>query len=125
MILGYVEQVKREVAKASRLLWETRTLSASRETYQVVQRVPGEELSGSPAIPARVEDEEVKVTVGGFDGTAYLGKAQGTGRYTKSSSTTRGSPPSSTRTRKRARGLGQRPQALHPSGTCRSPARPS
>ena len=30
-VLSFVEQVKRDTAKASRILWETRTLSASRD----------------------------------------------------------------------------------------------
>jgi hypothetical protein len=81
-VLSFVEQVKRDTAKASRILWETRTLSAS-QTYQAYQRVPGEELWVSAAYPSPWDDGEIKVAVGGFDGTSYLGNASGPGRYTK------------------------------------------
>jgi hypothetical protein len=81
-VLAFVDQVKRDVEKASRILWETRTLSAS-QTFQVIQRVPNEEIWISAGYPSLWDDGEVKITVGGFDGTPYIGKAQGTGRYTR------------------------------------------
>lgn len=81
-VASFVEQVKQDTAKAARILWETRTLSAS-QTYQAYQRVPGEELWVSAAYPSPWEDGEVHVSVGGFDGTTYLGDVQGIGRYTR------------------------------------------
>lgn len=82
-LLAFVDQVKRDVAKASRILWETRTLSAS-QTYQVYQRVPGEDIWVSATYPSLWDDGESKVQVAGFDGTPYIGKpVGGVGRYTR------------------------------------------
>jgi hypothetical protein len=81
-VLGFVDQVKRDVAKVSRVLWESRTLSSS-QTFQVYQRVPNHEIWVSGAFPSLWDDGEVKVAVGGFDGTQYLGQVPpGPGRYT-------------------------------------------
>jgi hypothetical protein len=81
-VLAFIEKVKADTAKASRILWETRTLSAS-QTFQTYQRVPNEEIWVSAAFPSPWDDGEIKVSVGGFDGTAFLGEVQGAGRYTK------------------------------------------
>jgi len=82
-ILAFVEQAKRDTAKVAKILWESRTLSASR-TFQAYTRVPGEDLFVATAFPDFWEDGEVKASLAGFDGTTYLGKPQGTpGRYTR------------------------------------------
>lgn len=82
-IHSFVEQVRRDVAKVSRVLWESRTLSSS-QTFQVYQRVPNQDIWVSAAYPSLWDDGEVKVSVGGFDGTQYLGKVPpGPGRYTR------------------------------------------
>lgn len=86
-LLAFVEQVRRDTAKASRLLWETRTLSPS-QTYQVYQRVPNHDLYVTALYPSPWDSGdgagEVKVSLSGFDGTAYIGKpAGGPGRYTR------------------------------------------
>ena len=82
-VLNFVEQVRRDVAKVSRVLWESRTLSSS-QTFQVYQRVPNHDLWVSAAYPSLWDDGEVKASVGGFDGTQYLGKVPpGPGRYTR------------------------------------------
>jgi L-ribulose-5-phosphate 4-epimerase len=82
-LAAFVEQVKRDTLKVSRVLWESRTLSAS-QTFQIYQRVPGEDIYVSASYPSAWDDGELKVTVAGFDGTSYLGRAQGgRGRYTK------------------------------------------
>jgi L-ribulose-5-phosphate 4-epimerase len=82
-LVAFVEQVKADVAKASRILWESRTLSAS-QTYQVYQRIPGQNIYVTAGYPSAWEDGTVKVQVSGFDGTAFLGKPPGAGgRYTK------------------------------------------
>jgi len=80
--LSFIEQAKRDTLKATRILWETRVLSPS-QTYQAYQRIPGQELWVSVAHPDPWQDNEATVTVGGFDGTVYLGQSQGTGRYTR------------------------------------------
>jgi L-ribulose-5-phosphate 4-epimerase len=81
--LSFVEQVKRDVAKASRILWESRTLSPS-QTYQVYQRIPGQDIWVSVGFPSSWDDGELKYSVGGFDGTRYVGKVPpGPGRYTR------------------------------------------
>ena len=81
--LAFVEQVKRDVLKASRILWESRTLSPS-QTYQVYQRIPGADIYVVVPYPSLWDDGELEVQVAGFDGTAYLGKSPGgIGRYTK------------------------------------------
>jgi L-ribulose-5-phosphate 4-epimerase len=82
-VFAFVEQVKRDVLKVSRVLWETRTLSAS-QTFQIYQRVPGADLWVSAAYPSLWDDGDVKVVVAGFDGTPYVGKVPpGPGRYTR------------------------------------------
>src|SRR6187549_1508111 len=82
-VIQFIDQVRRDVEKVSRVLWESRTLSAS-QTFQVYQRVPNEEIWISAGYPSLWDDGEVKITVGGFDGTQYLGKVPpGPGRYTK------------------------------------------
>jgi hypothetical protein len=82
-LLAFVEQVKRDALKASRVLWETRTLSSS-QTFQIYQRVPGEDIYVTAAYPSAWDDGELKVSAAGFDGTAYVGRSQGgPGRYTK------------------------------------------
>jgi hypothetical protein len=82
-IIQFIDQVRRDVEKVSRVLWESRTLSAS-QTFQVYQRVPNEEIWISASYPSLWDDGEVKITVGGFDGTQYLGRVPpGPGRYTK------------------------------------------
>lgn len=82
-VVQYIDQVRRDVEKVSRVLWESRTLSAS-QTFQVYQRVPNEENWISAGYPSLWDDGEVKISVGGFDGTQYLGKVPpGPGRYTK------------------------------------------
>lgn len=80
---SFVEQVRRDVAKVSRVLWESRTLSSS-QTFQVYQRIPGDDIWVSAGYPSLWDDGEVKMAVGGFDGTRYLGKVPpGPGRYTR------------------------------------------
>jgi len=82
-VVAFAEQVRRDTAKVSQFLWETRTLSAS-QTFQIYQRVPGEDLYTATAFPDYFGDGEVKVSVAGFDGTTYLGQPQGgPGRYTR------------------------------------------
>jgi L-ribulose-5-phosphate 4-epimerase len=82
-LAAFVEQVKRDTLKVSRVLWESRTLSSS-QTFQIYQRVPGESIYVTAAYPSAWDDGELKVSVTGFDGKAYLGKPQGgPGRYTK------------------------------------------
>lgn len=79
----FVEQVRNDVAKVSRVLWESRTLSSS-QTFQVYQRIPGEDIWVSAGFPSLWDDGEIKVSVGGFDGARYLGKVPpGPGRYTR------------------------------------------
>ena len=80
---SFVEQVKADTLKASRILWESRTLSPS-QTYQIYQRVPGEDIYVTASYPSPWDDDVLRVAVAGFDGAVYLGKAQGgAGRYTK------------------------------------------
>lgn len=80
---AFVEEVRRDVAKVSQILWETRTLSPSR-TFQVYQRLAGREIYAAAAYPDVWGDGALKVSLAGFDGTVYLGKPQGSpGRYTK------------------------------------------
>ncbi|HVZ86564.1 MAG TPA: class II aldolase/adducin family protein [Polyangia bacterium] len=82
---AFVEQVKADTLKAARILWEGRTLSPSR-TYQVYQRVPNEDIYVVVPYPSPWDDDRLKVSVAGFDGRVYLGKAQGEGgpgRYTR------------------------------------------
>jgi ribulose-5-phosphate 4-epimerase/fuculose-1-phosphate aldolase len=82
-LAAFVEQVKADTLKVSRILWESRTLSPS-QTFQIYQRVPGENIYVSTAYPSLWDDGVLKVAVAGFDGRAFLGKPQGgTGRYTK------------------------------------------
>jgi len=85
-IAGFVAQVKRDFEKAFRVLKETRTLSAT-YTFQAYQRVPGEHKVVAVHAPdAWADDQEVKATVSGFDGTVYSGgKGSGGGgqRYAK------------------------------------------
>ncbi len=82
-LAAFVEQVKADTLKVSRILWESRTLSAS-QTFQIYQRVPGEDVYVSTAYPSAWEDGALRVAVAGFDGSAILGKPQGgPGRYTK------------------------------------------
>jgi L-ribulose-5-phosphate 4-epimerase len=81
-LVAFVEQVKADAAKASRILWETGTLSAS-QTFQIYQRVPGQDIYVTAGYPSPWDNDQVKVSVAGFDGTSYIGKAQsGGGRYT-------------------------------------------
>jgi ribulose-5-phosphate 4-epimerase/fuculose-1-phosphate aldolase len=81
-LLAFVDQVRKDTARVSKVLWETRTLSPSR-TFQVYQRLVGQDIYASAAYPDVWGDGEVKVSLAGFDGTAYLGKPQGgPGRYT-------------------------------------------
>jgi ribulose-5-phosphate 4-epimerase/fuculose-1-phosphate aldolase len=82
-LVAFVEQVKADTAKASRILWETGTLSAS-QTFQIYQRVPGQDIYVTAGYPSPWDDDQLKVSVAGFDGTSYVGKAQGGGgRYTR------------------------------------------
>ncbi|HVT08959.1 MAG TPA: class II aldolase/adducin family protein [Polyangia bacterium] len=79
----FVEQVKADTLKVSRILWESRTLSPS-ATFQIYQRVPNEDIYVNANYPSPWDDGVLKVAVAGFDGTAYLGKPQGgPGRYTR------------------------------------------
>lgn len=79
----FIDQVRQDTLKVSKVLWESRTLSAS-QTFQVYQRVPEREIWVSANYPSLWEDGDVKVAVGGFDGTKYLGKVpSGSGRYTR------------------------------------------
>jgi L-ribulose-5-phosphate 4-epimerase len=79
---AFVEQAKRDALKASRVLWESRTLSSS-QTFQIYQRIPGENIYVTAPYPSAWDDGELKISVSGFDGTAYVGKPQGgRGRYT-------------------------------------------
>lgn len=70
-LVGFVTQAKRDFAKAFRVLKETRTLSAT-YTFQAYVRVPGEaKVVALHAPDAWSDDQEIKVTVAGFDGTLY------------------------------------------------------
>jgi L-ribulose-5-phosphate 4-epimerase len=72
-LVSVVAQVKRDFAKAFRVLKETRTLSAT-WTYQAYVRVPGEsKVIAIHAPDAWSDDPEPKVTIAGFDGTVYSG----------------------------------------------------
>jgi hypothetical protein len=78
-----VAQFEEDVLKVSRVLWDSRTLSAS-QTFQVYQRLPGEDIYASAAYPSLWDDGQLKVSVTGFDGTSYRGRVGGgEGRYTK------------------------------------------
>jgi L-ribulose-5-phosphate 4-epimerase len=80
---NFIDQVRRDTLKVSSVLWESRTLSSS-QTFQVYQRVPGQDVWISAGYPSLWDDGQVKVAVGGFDGTRYLGKVPpGPGRYTR------------------------------------------
>jgi L-ribulose-5-phosphate 4-epimerase len=82
-LVKFAEQVRHDTLKVSSALWASRTLSAS-QTFQVYQRVPGENVWVSAGYPSLWDDGEVKISVGGFDGTKYLGKVPaGPGRYTR------------------------------------------
>jgi L-ribulose-5-phosphate 4-epimerase len=85
-LVGFVAQVKRDFAKAFRVLKETRTLSAT-YTFQAYVRVPGEPKVVAVTAPdAWADDQELKAIVAGYDGTVYSGppKAGGAGqRYGK------------------------------------------
>lgn len=82
-LVRFIDQVRRDTLKVSSVLWDSRTLSAS-QTFQVYQRVPGQDIWVSAGYPSLWEDGEVKITVGGFDGTKYFGKVPpGPGRYTR------------------------------------------
>jgi L-ribulose-5-phosphate 4-epimerase len=82
-LVAFVEQVKADTAKVSRILWETGTLSAS-QTFQIYQRVPGQDIYVAAVYPSPWDDDQVKVSVAGFDGTSFIGKPQGGGgRYTR------------------------------------------
>jgi ribulose-5-phosphate 4-epimerase/fuculose-1-phosphate aldolase len=82
---AFVEQAKKDAAKAFRVLRETRTISAS-GTVGFTQRIPGEEIlvNLGYAGPWGDDLDEVRVSVVGFDGTVYVGNARaaGAGRYT-------------------------------------------
>ncbi|HEX6591531.1 MAG TPA: class II aldolase/adducin family protein [Moraxellaceae bacterium] len=83
-LLAFVSEVKRDFEKAFRVLKETRTLSAT-YTYQIYQRVPGEDKVVAIHAPdAWADDQEARPIVAGFDGTVYHGspKSRGAGlRY--------------------------------------------
>jgi L-ribulose-5-phosphate 4-epimerase len=82
-LAAFVEQVKADTLKVSRILWESRTLSPS-QTFQIYQRVPGENIYVTSAYPSAWDDGVLKVSVSRFDGSAILGKPQGgPGRYTR------------------------------------------
>ncbi len=82
---AFVLQAQKDARKAFRVLRETRTLSAS-GTLSFTQRIPGEELLINLGYTGPWGDDldEVRTSVVGFDGTAYLGSAGrgGEGRYT-------------------------------------------
>jgi L-ribulose-5-phosphate 4-epimerase len=81
----FVEQTRADVAKVSRILWETRTLSPS-QTFQVYQRIPGADIYITAPFPSPWDDGEQRLQVTGFDGTAHVGPAPAGppgGRYTK------------------------------------------
>jgi len=72
-LVAVVAQVKRDFAKAFRVLKETRTLSAT-YTLQAYVRVPGEsKVIAVHAPDAWSDDQEIKAIVAGFDGTVYSG----------------------------------------------------
>jgi L-ribulose-5-phosphate 4-epimerase len=74
-LVTFVTQVKRDFAKAFHVLKETRTLSAT-YTFQAYVRVPGEaKVVAVHAPDAWADDQEIKATVAGFDGTVYSGGA--------------------------------------------------
>jgi L-ribulose-5-phosphate 4-epimerase len=85
-LVTFVTQVKRDFAKAFSVLKETRTLSAT-YTFQAYVRVPGEaKVVAVHAPDAWADDQEIKATVAGFDGTVYSGGANSGGagqRYGK------------------------------------------
>jgi len=85
-LVGFVGQVERDFAKAFRVLKETRTLSAT-DTFQAYVRVPGEtKVVAVHAPDVWSDDQQIKASVSGFDGTVYTGspRARGTGqRYAK------------------------------------------
>jgi ribulose-5-phosphate 4-epimerase/fuculose-1-phosphate aldolase len=79
-----VDAITREFAHASRVLKESRTLSAT-NTFQAIVRVPGQEqLVVLSAADPFSHDQEAKAGVLGFDGTVVQGPgraAVGGGRY--------------------------------------------
>jgi ribulose-5-phosphate 4-epimerase/fuculose-1-phosphate aldolase len=79
-----VDAITREFAHASRVLKESRTLSAT-NTFQAIVRVPGrEQLVVLSAADPFSHDQEAKAGVLGFDGTVVQGPgraAVGGGRY--------------------------------------------
>jgi L-ribulose-5-phosphate 4-epimerase len=83
---SFVTQVTRDFATAFRVLKETRTLSAT-YTFQAYVRTPGEpKVVAVHAPDAWAEDQAIKATVAGFDGTVYSGGANSGGagqRYGK------------------------------------------
>ena len=83
---AFVEQVRLDFSRAFRVLKETRTLSAT-YTFQAYVRVPGEAKVVAVHAPDAWADEQViKATVAGFDGTVFSGnpKAGGAGqRYAR------------------------------------------
>jgi ribulose-5-phosphate 4-epimerase/fuculose-1-phosphate aldolase len=83
---AFVAEVERDFAKAFRVLKETRTLSAT-YTFQAYVRLPGEAKVVAVHGPdAWADDQTIKATISGFDGTVYRGgpKSGGQGlRYGK------------------------------------------
>ncbi|MDE1007812.1 MAG: class II aldolase/adducin family protein [Paraburkholderia fungorum] len=83
-LVAFVERIRREFAQATRVLKETRTLSAT-NTFQAYQRVPGTDLVVAVSAPTPwAQSQEVQAVVVSFDGKVIHGdpKASGHGpRY--------------------------------------------
>jgi L-ribulose-5-phosphate 4-epimerase len=85
-LVSFVSQVRRDFAKAFRVLKETRTLSAT-YTFQAYVRVPGEtKVVAVHAPDAWADSQEIEASVTGFDGAVYSGTPREGGkgqRYAK------------------------------------------
>lgn len=78
-LADFVAKVKRDAAKAVRVLTETRTLSAT-GTFGAAERVPGEDklVSVGYAGPF-AEGDGISASVVGFDGTVYYSEGSAAG----------------------------------------------
>jgi ribulose-5-phosphate 4-epimerase/fuculose-1-phosphate aldolase len=69
---AYVDQAKRDFAKAYRVLKDSRTLTAT-NTYQAYLRVPDSELVVALHAPSPwADDEEIRAVVASYDGVVAL-----------------------------------------------------
>ncbi len=81
--LQYVEETLAEAALAFEVFRETETTTAN-GTVGFVHRIPGQDKLIIVNEPGPFnKDKKLEASVVGFDGTVYLGKGAGAGRYTK------------------------------------------